>query len=56
MVEPGRAPHGARELKLLGRQAVGGLLGRAPHGARELKPDDEVDALATYWSRPPRGA
>ena len=35
----GRAPHGARGLKLVGVLGGLGKAGRAPHGARGLKPE-----------------
>ena len=54
--ELGRAPHGARGLKLEWGWLAVGWLGRAPHGARGLKLGAAGTVTPSTASRPARGA
>ncbi len=54
--DPGRAPHGARGLKLGVSPGRNAGIGRAPHGARGLKRITCVVACVIVMSRPARGA
>ena len=55
-MRPGRAPHGARGLKLLPPVHDMRHRRRAPHGARGLKHNDNWLCPIVGWSRPARGA
>ena len=52
----GRAPHGARGLKLADRLPYNLDHGRAPHGARGLKHEVCIRLIDYVRSRPARGA